>query len=517
MRNFCLILLNILWSGIVAAQVLHATSPFSTATPYLEPDGRRQALKISETDFVTLAKSRGGMSGPSEFVIERYGEDLNSVFRFIIKTSPTEELKEMYYNGTDLFIFSVIHDMARQTSKLNVYCHDISTGSKKWDRALHEFQVKPWEHANNKGSVKQTFENAINAGLTRSFVAPLQYQYEIRYSPDRKKILTYIFEYGQKHLFAVACLFDENLNKLSEGIVPIDNNFINYDILPNNRGQVFIANVDRLGRMVMIQYNIETKDSKLLDIQYANTLRESLKVHVFSDDIVYLANINTKEGKLIGVMYSRFNFETNLIEKINYHELSDGLKQTVEHSRSANKKGEESWRNYEVTDFLVNEYEKVILVLEKREVVIPGELYTASAVNNIERWKEVMGRVNLEGLFLFSFNRDGQVLWENFYLKSQTNDMNAGMISSSYAINVSDEGRVRLLFAGSDNASGVYNIMKLVEWDELTGARLKDIPLPNDNNLALMKDYAIFWEDKLVVAGRKGVFGKKTFLNLYKF
>ncbi|HEY8402680.1 MAG TPA: hypothetical protein VIK89_15530 [Cytophagaceae bacterium] len=515
MKIISLVFLILLFK-IVEAQELKVSVPFSTSTPYLEPDGRRDALKISETDFVVLSKRKGALSGPSEYALERYGLDLKPKYQVVLKLSDIEEFKDIFFNGTDLFVFVVTHDVIAKVAKLTVMVFDPETGNQKENKQLHEFQVKDWMDANSKGSVKQSFENAIGSNLIKNFVAPLQYQYEIKYSPDKKKILTYIYDYGQKNLLAIACLFDDQLNKLSQGIVPIDNNFINYGIYPNNRGEVFITNVDKLGRIVVVQYNIETKDHKLLDIQYSSSNRESLKIHILEDDVIYVGNINSKNGAIMGVMYSKFNFSTNLIEKINYHEVSEGLRQTVEHSRSANKKGTEDWFNYEMTDFVVNEYEKVIIVLEKREVQVTGVRFMSSATNNINNWKETMGKVNVEGLLMFSFNKDGELLWENFYLKSQQNDITAGLISSSYVMHITEEGKVRMLFAISDNAAGTYNTIKLVEWDELTGTKLKDIPLPNEAGIGLMKGFTVFWDDKMIIAGRKGILGKKTFINYYK-
>src|ERR1700751_5639300 len=110
-------------------------------------------------------------------------------------------------------------------------------------------------------------------------------------------------------------------------------------------------------------------------------------------------------------MYSKFNFSTNLVEKINYHEINESLRQTIATMRSSNKsiKGPENWLNYEITDFIVNRYEKIIIVLEKREFSSPGFLYDATAVNDIANWQEREGRINAEGLLFFSFNANDEI------------------------------------------------------------------------------------------------------------
>ena len=132
----------------------------------------------------------------------------------------------------------------------------------------------------------------------------------------------------------------------------------------------------------MIQFNLETKDNKLLDIQYASTQRECLKFSFKNDDEVFVGCANTGNEKLLGVMYAKFNFAQNIVEKINFHDMSDGLKQTADALRSGNKstKGPEEWKYYELTHFDVNEYEKVLMVLEKRELHAPEYIYKSEAV-----------------------------------------------------------------------------------------------------------------------------------------
>ncbi|MFL5731203.1 MAG: hypothetical protein ACJ75J_17070, partial [Cytophagaceae bacterium] len=68
MRVIALILF-ILTGYFSGAQVLQTTAPFSTATTYLEPDDKQEAVRISRTEFVTITKVRGAYMGPSDFVL----------------------------------------------------------------------------------------------------------------------------------------------------------------------------------------------------------------------------------------------------------------------------------------------------------------------------------------------------------------------------------------------------------------------------------------------------------------
>src|SRR5690606_30123883 len=112
------------------------------------------------------------------------------------------DYKELFFNGTDIILFSVLHENLKQTSKLLAYGFDANTGARKWDKVLQEFKIKSWVSSKYKGAVKETFENCIGSCVARNFVTPLEYQYDVRISKDGKRILTYIYDYSQQNLVA---------------------------------------------------------------------------------------------------------------------------------------------------------------------------------------------------------------------------------------------------------------------------------------------------------------------------
>ena len=503
------------------SQVLKTSLPFSTATPFIDPDGRKVSLKLNADEFVILSKVKGNLHGESVYQLEKYDKDLVQKFKLQLICPHEEEFRKMFFNGKDIFLFSIIHDDTQKKSTLVAYTFDVLTGEKKSQTILNEQTVSEWMEVQAKGAVKTTFENEICSSLAKNFTTPFDYQYQIQYSPDKTKLLVYIFDYSKKNLQVKLKVFDNNLKELQQGIIPIDNGFINYEISINNKGDIFILNSERTGRIVVIQYNLTTKVNKLLDIQNASTNRSSLNLQVFSDNEVYLSCINTADNKLAGVMYAKFDFKQNTIERLNFHDLSEGIKQTVQVMRSSNKNltGEENWLNYEIVKFEVNEYEKIIIVLEKREIIgsgINGNTYSSLTVNNPKNWFERSVKVNTEGILLFSFNKDDELLWENFYQKSQVNDVVMGITASSFAFHVTDDGRLRMFYPSYESSGGVYNVINYIEWDELTGNKTKEMRAPNHEGISMLKDYTVWWEDRVVVIGRKGLFGKKSFMQLYK-
>ena len=499
-------------------QVLKTTLPFSTATPFMEPDGRRLTVRMGEDEFVLLSKVKGGLNGESGYQLEKYDKNLGQKFKTPITCSSDEDYKELFYSGTDIILFSVFHSESQKKAKLMAYVFDAASGAKKSEKVLHEHTIGSWMDAQGKGAVKTTFDNEVISALSRNFTTYFEYQYQIRYSPDKSKILVYAFDYSQKNLMAEARLFDTQLNETLQGTFSIDNGFINYGIYPNNKGELYILNSDRTGRIVVVFYNMQTKVHKLLDIQNASTNRSSLTMQVIGDYDVYIACINTAAGKLAGVMYAKFDFKQNTVEKLNFHDISVGLQQTVQTMRSVNKNlsGQESWINYEIVNFSVNEYEKIILVLEKREISGAAYTYNSMGVINPKNWAEKTVKVNTEGVILFSFNKDDELLWENFYQKSQVNDVVMGTTGSSFAFNITDDGRIRMFYPSYESSSGIYNVINYVEWDELTGNKTKEMKAPNDEGVSMITDFTVWWEDQVVVVGRKGLLGKKSYINLYK-
>ena len=118
------------------AQVLTTSDAFTTGSAYLEPDGRNEVVKVSGTEFITITKTRGGLSGVSEFALQKYDLTLKPKFTTLLTAESNEDYKDLYYNGTDIVLLSVIHNTSDQESKLIAYGFDFNTGTKKWDKEL---------------------------------------------------------------------------------------------------------------------------------------------------------------------------------------------------------------------------------------------------------------------------------------------------------------------------------------------------------------------------------------------
>lgn len=510
---FCFTLLG----GNIFAQVFNKTVAFSIATPYLEPDGREVSLKVNDQEFITLAKVKGGFMGPSNYVLEKMTKDFKSIFKVNWVAEPEEDFFRLVLLKDKIRLFSVVHNSRTMTSQCKVYDFNLTDGALLDAKVIAEHAVKKWYSEPAKATVFESFNETIASGQPRGFVTPLDFIYRINFSPDQEKFILYIFDHSQKYLIAQATVFDNQLNTLSKGMVPIDNNFVNYGLHINNKGELFILNVDRVGRIALIKYNMETRDNIFLDISSSASKRYSFRLKFLNDDEVYVFNISSRSDKFSGVMYSKFNFRDKLIDKVNHHDLSEGMMQTSHVLRQNNKEYESSddWMYYTISDVYLNAYEKIILIVEKQKIESTVFRYESNAVSNIDNWYEKSGRIIVGPLLLYSFNADDVLLWETYCMKNQSNDFSAGLLSASYSMRITDAGKILMTYATCSSANGPYNEINYSEFEEASGSRIKNIKLENKDALGMLKDYTVWFDDALILGTRKGLFGNKSFLVRY--
>lgn len=501
----------------VNAQVLTKSAEYTIASSSMETTQQILSSPVGNEQFISLNKIKGAQLSESTFLLEKYDLNFTVLFSTPLTIGVNEDYKEIHVVENEVYLFSEIHDIFKKKKALKAYVFNVETGVLSQEKIINEQTVGAWFEYAAKGTSKETYELAVASNLTYNFNTPLEYQYTIQFSQDKKSLLVYTFDYSQKILVATTIILDSKLGVLQEGKVSIDNNFVNYGIFVNNNQELHILNCDRNGRIVLVRFNLTTRDMIFLDIQSAIAKRESLRLQFLNDDEIYIANAVISNKQITGIMYSKFNFKERIVEKLNIYDLSDGIHQTSKAVHTSTKlfSSEDNWMNYQITDFHINEYEKIILVLEKRDLEITGYHYESSSVNDIKNWMAKIGKVHVESVILLAFNKNDELLWENYYAKNQVNDITGGTLYGSYSMDISDEGKVRMLYASSDNATGVYNQLRYVEWDELSGSKVKDLALANEEGLTLLRNYTLWWDNKLVVVGKKGLLGKKTMVHTY--
>ncbi|MGN6646123.1 MAG: hypothetical protein ACTHJT_06300, partial [Cytophaga sp.] len=125
------------FTGYTFAQSIELSSDFRLASPFHEPDGANDVVRLKGGDFITLAKLKGGIAGKADFALERnHGGNFSVLWSKTISVTPVEEFKDMYFNGKDLIILSVIHDEAAKLTKLLSYGYNVQDGTELWKKEL---------------------------------------------------------------------------------------------------------------------------------------------------------------------------------------------------------------------------------------------------------------------------------------------------------------------------------------------------------------------------------------------
>lgn len=501
------------------SQSLVLSKEFRLGSPFSEPDGRNDVVKINETDFATLAKVKGKQTGASDFLLERYNGQLNPVWQIPLSVEVYEDYKDLYFNGKELIILSVMHQVDEKRTKLEAYAFDPSNGKKLWTKELESFQVGDWETHPHKGRVKENFIDLVCEHTSQDFITPFEYKHNIHFSPDNSMFVSYVYNYGEKNLTASVSIYDHSCNLVKRGKVAIDNDYTNYGFYCNNAGDLFILNANNYGKLNLIRYDLETEDFSILDLPSSNFQKEDFHVKFLDNETVYVGNSEVKEGKIMGAMISRFNFRDNQVDFSVYEEFDEAFRKKLAEERRKNKqmKGDEDWLDYDLTHLIVNSKEEVFMAFEKRVLHADGYPHIGRQTFDKSHKVEFSGHIQAEAIILLSFDKEAKLKWKNFILKNQVYPANDGLNTVSFMLDDSNDSEYRILFASSENLDASLHSINLISVNPTSGTVAKSAFLPNEEKLTLVREYTLFLPgNQLVVVGKKGMLGKSSMIMKYK-
>ncbi len=520
MKRLSFFLLLILIHHQLLSQSLITSQEFSLGSPFNEPDGRNDFVRINATDFVSLAKIKGNISGKSDFILERYGEDLKPVWKTALQADASEDYKDIYYNGKEIVLLSVIHNEKEKQTKLEAYGFDVQKGTKLWNKTLENYPVGDWENHPHKGKVKESFIDIICEHVNSSFVTPIEYKHTLSFAPNGEQFLSYVFNYGEKKLSASLCIYDKYCNLISKGKVSIDDNYINHGIYLNNEGKVFILNANYSGKLNLIRYDLASKEFDILELPGSNFMKDDFQIAFLNDNEVYVACTEQLNGTMMGVMYTKFDFKSKEVEKSVFEPINGTTGAKILETRKANKlmKGEENWKEYDITHFFVEKNEDVTIVLEKRSLYADGYPHIERGVFDVSHKVEISGHVQAEGIILFNFNKNGALDWVQYIAKNQVYAANDGLNSISFVLDKSHKSQYRIIYASSENLDSFLNGINYISFDKATGKKITDTRLPNNEKILLVREYTTWNEDgSLTIVGKKGLLGKSSSIQKWKF
>ena len=510
---------TIVSTSFLKAQSVEISNDFRLASPYYEPDGTNDIVRLKGGDFITLAKMKGGIGTKADFALERYnGATLTMKWQKVISADPSEDFKDLYFDGQEVVLLSVIHNETEKKTKLESCAYNIETGEQLWDKELESYSVSDYVASDHRGKVKESFIDIICEHTTPSFVTPFEYKHNLRFSPDESKFVSYVFDYSGKTLTANVSIYDNTGKLLNRGKVSIDNEYVNYGMFINNRGELFIVNANAGGKVNVIRLDMVTRAFDVVEMPGSTYQKDELLVHFVTDDILYVAAIDVYQLKLVGVTYGRMNFATLTLEASMFDKFDAMVQNTVIEGRKTNKqiKGDETWMDYDLSHFFISNSQEIILVLEKRSLYADGYPHIAPDVFDKKHQVELNGHVHAEGILILAYKNDKRD-WVDYIAKNQVYAATDGLNTISYVIDNSHASNIRFLYASSANLdAGVFTI-NTIHIDRSTGKKVKEQVLPNDDKLMIVRDYNLWDEnDKLIIVGRKGLIGKASAIVRYK-
>ena len=263
----------------------------------------------------------------------------------LVSVAASEDFKDLYFNGKDRVLLSVIHLEAEKKTQLVAYGYDVKTGSMLWNKELESYIIAPYIEVDRRGSVKESFIDVICEHTTPSFATPFEYKHNIRFSSDESKFVSYVFDFSQRVLSASVVVYDNAGNAVKKGKVTIDAGYVNHGIFVNNRGELFIVNANNVGKVNIIRLNLDTKEFKIVEIPGSNYKKDELITQFIDDDNLIIGAVELYEEKLVGVTYAVANFVTGVLDKRVSDKFDDALFVKVSEGRKSLKsiKGEDNW------------------------------------------------------------------------------------------------------------------------------------------------------------------------------
>ncbi|MDB5273834.1 MAG: hypothetical protein JWO58_2201 [Chitinophagaceae bacterium] len=506
---------------IVSAQSVEFSKDFRLGSPNTEPDGRKDVVVLPNGDFVALSKVSGSAKGKAEFALERYGKNFETIWSVPLSVENNEEYKDIFFNGKELVLLSGVHFRTEGITKLAAYGYDPDKGGQLWTKELDKYPVGQWDDNPHKGKVKETFIDVIIEHNSTEFVTAFEYTHHLAFSPDGSKFISYVFNYGEHALTANVGMYDNSGNLLKKGKVGIDNDYVNYGIYLNNKGELFILNANNGGKVNFIKFDMDTKDFNIIELPASNFQKDDFHVRFLSEDKLLVGNteLNSK-GTFAGVMYSVFDFAQQKVEKSVFKEYDATLRSKHLEARKESKliKGEETWLDYDLTHFGLESNGQVLFVLEKRCLYAEGYPHISRSTFDKSHKVELDGHVQAEGIIMMSFDSDKDELkWATYLAKNQVYPAIDGLNSISFAMDNQQPDQVRFIYAYSDGLDASIHKIRYLSYDRSNGQIVKDEMLPNPDKLVLVRDYTIWPQrDKLVLVGRKGLLGKVSVIVSYK-
>ncbi len=323
----------------------------------------------------------------------------------------------------ELVLFSVAVDTKRKQSTLKAYGLDAGNGEFRWKRSLDSVSVGKWQPAIEKGTIAQTFDNAVASGLRGDQAVPLLYQYRVTTSPDGNRILAYFYDYSQPNLAARTLLFDSQLSRLRNEVIPLDNRVTNHGFFVNNQGELLIMNNNGDGDIQLLQYDFDSGNRFLLEVPGSTSPGGQFRLQLSGDE-AWVINTSDHFNRISGIILTRFNLKNHTTTQVQYLPLSESLRAALGSSS-----------HYELSGCRISPRKELSLVLENKNILSSGFTYRPSAVNDLATWQPRKAMVQLEKAVAVTYDTLGISLDERIIPRDEKIDAEDAYRRVSFVVN----------------------------------------------------------------------------------
>jgi hypothetical protein len=115
-----LIFLFVMLSFGLFAQVQTNTLPYSITSANLELNYQPMIVALDASSFVSISKTKGTTASESEYVMEKYTDQLNKEVLTTFTLKATEDIQELRVHQSVIQLFINEHDVAAANSILKV-------------------------------------------------------------------------------------------------------------------------------------------------------------------------------------------------------------------------------------------------------------------------------------------------------------------------------------------------------------------------------------------------------------
>lgn len=259
--------------------------------------------------------------------------------------------------------------------------------------------VKPFFAKPGKGVVRQNFQNAVLSGQSRTY--PFEYQYEVRFSPDKRYYLVYRYDYSQPELWMHGKILNADFSAKQSFSLRIDDGTASHGYWVDNQGDVYGIHTDAVDAVYAMRYRPSTQSSDWLEIGDDVARRNRFVPVLSSDGILFLASISEDEnGRWQGVMFTTFDFAHQEITDLYLYpaeELEEKLGKKMPTGR------------YEILDFAATR-QQMTVVLQKVAIQANRYVYDPFAGNSPSLWISRKQQVQYGEKITLTINADRKVM-----------------------------------------------------------------------------------------------------------